>query len=415
MRKTIVLSLILIFLTGSSLMGTAHVLASSVAENAWVTKESMPQVDSVRSAVVNEKIYVIGKETNYEYDPVLDTWTAKTPMPTARDSFGLAVYQNKIYVIGGRLWDPVNEVNLPIDANEVYDPLTDTWETREPMPTGRLGLNANVVDDRIYLLGGRTGDMNTTVALNEVYDPVADSWVAKEPMLYPVVGFASAVVNGKIHVIGGQNEFHDALNIDFNQIYDPVSDSWSLGAPLPTVVLNAAAGATTGMLAPKRIYVIGGTLGGGLMGTDIVQVYNPEIDDWSFGSSMPTARAWLSVAVVNDLLYAIGGSPGLMLSFLTTNEMYMPIGYGTPDPSLPSPPPNASTAPSPTQPPQLEDAFPILLVLFGVAILFGALSVVVLVSLASLEDGIKQGVKHEKTVCTAACSHLLNSVMPNCF
>lgn len=44
---------------------------------------------------------------------------------------------------------------------------------------------------------------------------------------------------------------------------------------------------------------------------------------------LPTTRGWLAVAVVNDLIYAIGGSPYLMASSLTTNEQYMPFGYAT--------------------------------------------------------------------------------------
>jgi len=48
---------------------------------------------------------------------------------------------------------------------------------------------------------------------------------------------------------------------------------------------------------------------------------------------MPTARGWLAVTVVNDLLYAIAGSPYVMGSSLPTNEQYVPFGFGTPAPS----------------------------------------------------------------------------------
>lgn len=299
----------------------------SAADDFWTTLEPMPTAESgLGAAVVDGKIFVMGRKVNYVYDPATDSWeTREEPMPTPRGASAIAVYQNKIFVIGGFLADGSSS-----NANEVYDPLTDTWETREPMPTNRAQLEANVVNGEIYLMGGRTGDQKTTVALNEVYDPATDSWTTKETLPYPVVQYASAVVNGKIHIIGGQNEFHDPgdpLNTDHNQIYDPETDSWSLGAPLPTVVWNAAAGATTGINAPKRIYVIGGTPDGGLEGTDITQVYDPENDVWTYGASMPTSRAWLAVAVVDDLLYAMGGTPGLMLHPVKANEQYTPVGY----------------------------------------------------------------------------------------
>jgi len=378
LRNFVAAMLFLAFLSASCIIVVKPVFAPSTIENSWTTKEPMPQTAALRAAVVNGKIYAIGGEVNYEYDPAADKWTARKPMPTARQHFGIAVYQNKIYTIGGSWWDP-DKGRISSNANEVYDPLTDTWETREPMPANRSDLKANIVNGKIYLIGGRTGDQKTTVALNEVYDPATNSWTTKEPMPYPVVGYASAVVNSKIYVIGGQNEFHDPddpLNTNHNQIYDPETDTWSLGASLPTVVWNAAAGATTGVKAPKRIYVIGGTPDRSIQGTNITQVYDPENGVWTFGASMPTARAWLAVAVVDDVLYAIGGSPGLMLSFLTVNEQYTPIGYETPEPSpspspLPTPSPSPSPIPSPEPTPTPEskqaEPFPTTLVVAAIA------------------------------------------------
>jgi len=349
------LLLVLVILTAAGIIVVKPVFALSVIENSWAPMEPMPHTDALRAAVVNGKIYAIGNDANYEYDPVADNWTAKKPMPTARQYFGIAVYQNKIYTIGGSWWDS-DEGRIQSNANEIYDPLTDTWEARESMPASRSDFEANMVNGKIYLMRGRTGDQKT-VALNEVYDPATDSWTTKEPMPYSVVAYASAVVDGKIYVIGGTNEAHDPddpLYTDYNQIYNPEDDTWSLGAPLPKVVRNAAAGATTGVKALKRIYVVGGTADGSIGGTSVTQVYDPENDTWSLGASMPTARGWLAVAVVDDMLYAVGGSPGLMLSFLTANEQYTPFGYGTPDSSYM--PPNESTPPPPSEP------FPVLTV-----------------------------------------------------
>lgn len=230
----------------------------------------------------------------------------------------LAVYQNKIYVIG--------EGN---GMTQVYDPATDTWETKTSMPTPRTQLEANVVNGKIYVIGGRTGGQYSTVGLNEVYDPETDSWTTKVPIPYPVVQYASAVVDGKIYVIGGQDEFHYPMNLDLTQIYDTETDTWSFGFAIPNVVWKAAAGATTGLMAPKRIYVIGGMPDKSLDGTKINQVYNPENDSWTVGASMPTARFQLHVAVVNDKLYAMGGMPYFNLQGIGSreNEQYTPIGY----------------------------------------------------------------------------------------
>jgi len=134
--------------------------------------------------------------------------------------------------------------------------------------------------------------------------------------------------------------------VDHNQIYDPEKDSWSLGAPLPTTVWNAAAGATAGINAPKRIYVIGGLPGSGGEALKTNQAYDPENNSWEFCASMPTARAWLAVAVVDDVIYAIGGARWLFLPNLKTNEQYTPIKFGTIEPIVEIVSPEDRTYPS---------------------------------------------------------------------
>lgn len=301
---------------------------ANAVEGSWQSKALMP-LSSAGIVGVNGKIYALGGSGEYdnvsysnnavlEYDPFLDSWTAKDVMPIKRSGFVLAVYQNKIYVIGGK-----------DGLNQVYDPQTGTWENKTSMPTPRTQLDANVVDGKIYLIGGRTGGQRSTVALNEIYDPQTDTWTTKESMQYPVVEYASAVVDNKIYVIGGQDEFHEELNLDVTQIYDTTTDKWSLGAPIPKVVWQATAGVTTGEQAPKRIYVLGGLPENSLFGTDWNQVYDPQTNTWTDGEPMPTARFSLGVAVLNDKLYVMRGSPYFNLNgvYCSENEQYTPVDY----------------------------------------------------------------------------------------
>ncbi len=72
--------------------------------------------------------------TNEAYDPATNTWTTKAPMPTARDGLAAAVVNNKVYVIRGIKW--VHNLSI----NEEYDPATNTWTTKAPMPTARDGI-----------------------------------------------------------------------------------------------------------------------------------------------------------------------------------------------------------------------------------------------------------------------------------
>jgi N-acetylneuraminic acid mutarotase len=327
--KSIALLLILISLSASCVIVAKPAFSSTdTAENTWVPKASMQVArDGLGVAVVNGKIYAIGGDssgTNEEYDPVTNTWSAKAPMPTPRSIFAIATFQNIIYCIGGLL---TNDSKTGI--NEAYDPATDIWQTEAAMPTARCEMNAETVNGKIYVTGGRTADAYSTVNITEIYDPASNLWIRGAAMPYPVVLYASAVVDNKIYVIGGQDEFITGdPNVAFNQIYDTATDTWSLGAEMPVPTWQAAAGATTGAAAPKRIYVVGGSVSFGA-GSNQTYAYDPETDVWNSAASMPTARYSAAVAVVNDLLYVIGGGQVLGMGVLATNEQYTPMGWFT--------------------------------------------------------------------------------------
>jgi len=356
--------------------------SATSTEDSWVSLEPMPTIRrDLGVAVVNGKIYAIGGRndsgrisTNEEYNPATNTWTAKAPMPTPRSDFGIAVVQNKIYCIGGIVdydWSGHGKGVLTC-VNEVYDPETDTWENKTAMPTERQRPLANAVNGRIYVIGGfQYRDLpppQTTIDLNvnEVYDPDTDSWTTKAPILNASYGPASTSLDDKIYVISG---FQSKLT----QIYDTELDTWSQGAAIPTAVALAGAGATTGEMAPKRIYVIGGY--SSYDEIPLNQVYDLQSDTWTSGRQMPTARHSLSIAVVNDMLYAIGGgSSNLNVRYYYENEKYSPSPNSSPTPSAsPSPTPSASPSLTPTpsqeptsKPEPQQEPFPTTLVIVSV-------------------------------------------------
>jgi hypothetical protein len=312
----------------SSAAGASSAIA---AENSWATRAPMHEARSALGvAVMNGKIYAIGGftggglyepdflsgsfvGTNEEYNPATDLWTYKASMPTPRARFAVAACQNKIYCIGG-----VTGENVIIGINEAYDPSTDTWETKAPMPTTIWKVQANVVNGKIYVI---------TPSGTYVYDPVTDSWVSKTSIPFEM-GSASTVFNDKIYVLGG---FRGPPYLNYyTQIYNPETDSWSLGALMPSTVSDGGAGTTDGIMAPKLIYVLGISESGGWHCAN--EIYDPETDNWRVGADVPTDRLDFGVAVVDDMLYVIGGYTFYNLYEImpsAINEEYTSIGYGT--------------------------------------------------------------------------------------
>jgi len=294
---------------------------NAVAVNSWTIKEPMQKARGrLGVAVVDRKIYAIGGDSGYffgqspntysflgtfqyesvneQYDPELDEWTFKAPMPTPRYHFAVAVYQNKIYCIGG-LTSCGNSSSVETGITEVYDPATDTWETKMSMPTSRLRLDANVVNGKIYVIGGHTFNNYTTMNLCEVYDPDTDSWTTKT--VSPPYGIrteASAVNGDRIYFLGTEKSPLPPYIDSFLEIYSPENDNWTVCGPAPIYDSKAVVGVTTGVFAPNRMHILF---------EDAHHVYDPETNNWTPSSSMIISRSYAGIAIIDDILYVIGG------------------------------------------------------------------------------------------------------------
>jgi N-acetylneuraminic acid mutarotase len=324
-RATVLLLMILC----SLLVSMQNIAAVRAAEDSWTTLKPLPEPSvTIGVAVVYGKIYRIGWPTCMKYDPETNTWTTIASVPISPGGGSVVACQNKIYLMAG--W---NEF-----PTQVYDPVTNTWENRTSIPTksARISLQANVVDGKIYMIGGRmlAGLYQIfTSTSNDVYDPETDSWSQMAPIPVPVMGYASAVLDDKIYIISGTHEGQPNYPppTDLIQIFDPAKNQWTNGTSIPNGVLYAGAVATTGLSAPNRIYVIGGT-------TTVYdrwayynvialnQVYDPETDTWTTGTPMLTPRCDFGIAAVNDEIYVIEGIREENYQMIV-NEKYTPSGY----------------------------------------------------------------------------------------
>jgi len=132
------------------------------------------------------------------YDPATDRWEARAPLPLALHHPTAVSLNGKLYVMGGfrgRLsWTPEA-------ALFEYDPAGNVWHRRASMPTARGGLAAAALPDRILVFGGEAPFriFNAT----EMYEPAGMRWIGKEPMPTPRHGIGVAVVGGIVYVPGG--------------------------------------------------------------------------------------------------------------------------------------------------------------------------------------------------------------------
>jgi len=225
------------------------------------------------------------------------------------------VVNGKIYAIGGGAASGGSYSGAKTFSTvEAYDPATDTWTTKSEMPTARGFHSANVVDGRIYVIGGTAGpayETSTCILTVEVYEPATDTWTQKGDIPASRGAGFTSVVDGKIYAMGG---YGGARRVDE---YDPVTDTWTEKADMPAWRVSLSTSVLDG-----KIYAIGGHPGSSpYPGKTTVDVYDPATDTWTTAPDMPTGRWGVRTSVVDGKIYAIGGlDRGLGLACGTVEE-----------------------------------------------------------------------------------------------
>jgi N-acetylneuraminic acid mutarotase len=108
------------------------------------------------------RLYVIGgglamaesSSLVQEYDPRTDRWRERAPLPQGRDYAPTVVADGKIHVLGGR-FDATTDNT---DVHSVYDPATNSWSSAPFLPEPRSGGSAVLYHDRILNSGFRVRD-----------------------------------------------------------------------------------------------------------------------------------------------------------------------------------------------------------------------------------------------------------------
>jgi N-acetylneuraminic acid mutarotase len=258
------------------------------ATDVWTKKSPMPHpAHHAALAAVNGKIYAFGGfvapantavpvgaawepiADAWEFNPATDAWKPLAPLPGKRGSAIAAEVGGKIYVIGGATTmegakDPFFTAFGParvLGTNEVYDPATDTWESRNPMSVPRNHAFSGVVNGKIYVIGGRTGHAFILSATNtdvvEEYNPASNMWsIPKERMPTARSGGASGTDGRRIYVAGGEVTTTE-LVAAFRAVeaYDPATNSWTTLPSLP-MPRHGLAGAVIG----TRFHLVSGMI-----------------------------------------------------------------------------------------------------------------------------------------------------------
>ena len=192
------------------------------ATNTWTTKA--PMISNSGTGVgyhnvlaINNEIYVVGGKRNStasgdiqqvnSYNPKTDTWTSKANMPKVSSQNASVANGNLGFIITGRIKDTLSaEVYC-------YDSKANTWSTKASIKTARLGATAAVYNNKIYVFGGKAavnganGNAIPSTNLLEVYDISSNAWSAKPGILGAHSFGVSEQYDGNIYVFTGFNYY----------------------------------------------------------------------------------------------------------------------------------------------------------------------------------------------------------------
>lgn len=261
---------------------TGHVSSLFIYDpqtNTWTTGPDLPGTAVENPAVVSydNKLYVFGGSSEpfsgainsaNVFDPATNLWTSLTPMNTARGGATAQAIGSLIFMAGG-----MDTNGASLASVESYDPATNTWETTADMTTRRDNPGSFTTNGSLYIFGGRTRNAdgtteNGTLNTVEMFDPTTNTWSAKAPMPTGRRTFVVGTLNGRAQVMGGEITASGGAFAQ-NEEYNPITDSWRTLAPMNTP-RHGGAFATIGNV----LYTAGGGITGGTSFSDIVESFS---------------------------------------------------------------------------------------------------------------------------------------------
>jgi N-acetylneuraminic acid mutarotase len=174
--------------------------------NTWSKKADMPQVSAGGvQGVIGSRLYVYADAGGdspgfYRYNPATDTWATLTPPPGRHWGGVGGVIDGKFYLAAG-VMDGISTTNMTV---HIYDPSRGMWTTGATMPPPAANnVSGAVLKGKLYVVSGATV-MGGLTASVRAYDPATDTWEVKAPIPTKRIGAASAGAAGQLFIMGGQ-------------------------------------------------------------------------------------------------------------------------------------------------------------------------------------------------------------------
>ncbi len=139
----------------------------------------------------------------------VSTWTSTTALPAARTKFGVAVWNNRIYVVGGLDGSAADTNTVYVSSQQNSGGAISSWSTSSTsFDTARSGAAAVAYANNLYVLGGYDGaNYLSDVQFSKLDSTTGDagSWTDTNSMPVALSQADAFASNGYLYMIGGRS------------------------------------------------------------------------------------------------------------------------------------------------------------------------------------------------------------------
>lgn len=245
------------------------------------------------------------------YDYYTNTWSTGKKAPKEFNHFQATAYQGFIWVVGAFKTNSFPR-EIPEEYIWLYFPPTNSWIKGPEIPENRRrgGAGLAVYQNKFYIIGGNTiGHDGGYVNWFDEYNPEANTWTILEDASQQRDHFSAAIIGENLYAAGGRKSggaggvFSPLPAIV--DVYNFDSKTWSkLEANLPTP--RAAPGV---IVYNNELLVIGGEGEQRGPAYKLVEAYNPETGEWTRKTDMKYARHGTQAILSGNGVYIAAGSP----------------------------------------------------------------------------------------------------------
>jgi N-acetylneuraminic acid mutarotase len=293
----------------------------------WTTKAplSLPRTEMAWATEHAGRMHLVGgyaeqrvdRAYHHIYDPGNDRWTTAAALPRGANHVGVAVLDGKLYAIGGF----VEQNRRPHNECFVYDVRAERWERIAPLPSACGSVACVALGGLLHGVGGAVGDTTESkksIDWHLAYDPKSDQWTRRAPLPTGRDHIGALAVGKALHVVGGRvDSFH--TNSNLHHAYDPTRDLWEPRQPLPTARSGHGA-----VFYRGKIFVMGGEGTNRVYGQN--EAYDSQKDLWEQYAPMLTPRHGLGAATIGDAIHVAGGGPVMGGSVLSAVHEAFALG-----------------------------------------------------------------------------------------